>query len=781
MTVHAGAQACPKQSPPARAPSLELRPASDRFETEAELAAKNMLRPTTISDRTPSLSPLPRTAHPEGQAAPAAIYEVVGSAGSPLGAATRQAMERQFGSDFSRVRIHADPQAAASARAIGATAYTAGAHIAFTEGAYEPHTARGRHILAHELAHVVQQRGATAPPAAVQRLAWYEEIAVFFGAEGDFDDKELLDYLGQITKASKIEGSFDSDNKARAIVRLWKAGKADFKLDPWQKALLVLEMQDGPTLGDDENAILDLLTLSDVAALRIMFGPAKLSVTELESDLDDESHTRLEQFFATRFRGGRAALLKGDVEPQGEPGKGAPTFAYDPIAIKIRVATAASDEEIATVAAEIFALDPAVREMATQDLGQERADIARRFDSLRDQADAEADPAKQATLKKQAAATEKILGNYDVMLEQVLRDVTLITSAGDLSKTVAPDAAKKADIAKALRPDAGSVLPFDNSTAGKTKYDDAMRALMPGMIQNYWDAMVKGKGTAEHGDPRKVHTLPEFERIGKASKNETDKVFGSYYDASKHPELKADAPGKRGSIHDLFADTETELVGMSDVDKRAKARALVLYFFQSDGDVRDINRRLNAAPRFDPNSNPVGDEATILAKIADDFTSTDAQVDKLNEIDRGWDASANVGEVSIQIFKKDDRDTDRDFLWDMFQTLIHEYIHTLRTTAYDTFADTFGDGSNENNTLIEGVDSLFDEIVWENVAPRVNDPQLREAVEGPANAKLKPITVVPASRRRYNSYAEAVKLVNVVGIRNLYAAYFQGDVAKIGG
>jgi hypothetical protein len=117
----------------------------------------------------------------------------------------------------------------------------------------------------------------------------------------------------------------------------------------------------------------------------------------------------------------------------------------------------------------------------------------------------------------------------------------------------------------------------------------------------------------------------------------------------------------------------------------------------------------------------------------------------------------------------------------MFQTLIHEYIHTLRTTEYDNFANTFGDGSNENNTLIEGVDSLFDEIAWENVAPRVNDPKLREAVEGPAYAKLKPITVQPASRRRYSSYAEAVKLVNVVGIRNLYAAYFQGDVKKIGG
>jgi hypothetical protein len=41
--------------------------------------------------------------------------------------------------------------------------------------------------------------------------------------------------------------------------------------------------------------------------------------------------------------------------------------------------------------------------------------------------------------------------------------------------------------------------------------------------------------------------------------------------------------------------------------------------------------------------------------------------------------------------------------------------------------------------------------------------------------------VQPASQRRYDSYPEAVKLVNVVGIRNLYAAYFKGDVAKIGG
>ncbi|MFK4501129.1 hypothetical protein ABIF86_005420 [Bradyrhizobium japonicum] len=786
MTVHAAPKAVPKQSSPAHAPSLELRPARDRFESEAEHAAENALRPSQPAGPAPVLSPLPRSAGTTGQAAPAAVSEVVGSAGSPLGAPTRETMERGFRSDFSHVRIHTDAQAAASARAIRATAYTAGAHIVFGDGAYNPQSPRGRHILAHELAHVVQQRGATVPPAAVQRLAWYESIAVFFGAEGNFGDKELLAYLEKVTKSAAIEGSFDSDNKARAIVRRWKAGQAEFRLDPLQKALLILEMQDGPTLDDDENAILDLLELSDIAALRIMFGSGKLSVTELESDIDGAEYKRLKRFFATRFRGGRDALAKGDVEPQGEPGKGAPTFAYDAMAIKIRIATATNDEEIAAVAAEVFALDPPVREKAAQELGRERSDLARRLDDIGEQAEAESDPAKKDALKKKAGATKRILKNYDVFLQRVFRDVTLITGAGDLSKTAAPGAAQKADIPKALKPDVkvdsgGVALPFDNSPAGKTAYDNAIRAMMPDLIQRYWDEMVKDKGTTEHGDPTKVHALAEFERIGKASKDETDKVFGAYYDKSKHPELKADTAFTRGSIHDLFADTEADLAGMDSIEKRKMAKALVLYFFQSDRDIRAANRKLNASPQFDSSNNPVGDEAIILDKIADDFTSTDAQVDKLNEIDRGWDASASFGNINIQIFKKDDPVDDRDFLWDMFQTLIHEYIHTLRTTEYDTFANTFGDGSNENNTLIEGVDSLFDEIVWENVAPRVNDSRLREAVEGPAYAKLKPITVKPASRRRYASYAEAVKLVNIVGIRNLYAAYFQGDVAKIGG
>ncbi|EJN07233.1 hypothetical protein PMI42_07945 [Bradyrhizobium sp. YR681] len=783
MSVHAAPKALPKQFAPQRAPSLELRPSHDRFETEAEHAA--VLR---SGDRAPTLSPLSRTSHPEGRAAPAEVSEVVGSPGLPLGGATRRAMERQFRSDFSHVRIHADAQAAASARAIQATAYTTGSHIVFGHGAHTPETPRGRHILAHELAHVVQQRGATTPPAAVQRLAWYESIAVFFGAEGNFGDKELLAYLEKITTAKEHEGSFDSDNKARAVVRRWKAGQAEFKLDPIQKALLIQDMQDGATLDDDEEAILDLLELSDIAALQIMFGSGKLSVTDLESDLDGAEYKRLKRFFAARFRGGRDAVARGDVEPQGEPGRAAPLFAYDAADLKLRLDTASEADQVDSIGAEIFALEPTLRDKAMQEFGQHRTELGRKLVELKEQLGAATDQDTKIDLTLQVDGATKTLENYDRVLHLVSRDLALTTSSKDLSKTVAPDAAQKAEIKKALKPDVkldagGVAVPFDKSEAGKKKYEDALRSWLPTMIQRYWDLTVKDHGPAVHDDPNKTHKLSEFGRIGKASKKETDKVFENYYDKA-HPELTPDTAKARGQIHDQFADTEAELAqGKDEKEKKENrlnmARGMMRYFFQANRQIRGINRDLNASPEFDKDDKPLNDEAKITNKLADEFAGNN--VETLNHIQRGWVASANDGEVKLQLFKKDTPKEDREFLWDMFQTLIHEYIHTLRAEKYSKFARDFGRQSNEYNTLIEGVDSMLDEIVWEHVAPRVKERELREAVEGPEIAKLEPIVVQPASQRRYASYTEAMKFVNVVGIRNLYAAYFKGDVAKIGG
>lgn len=79
------------------------------------------------------------------------------SSAQSLDAATRQDMETAFGHDFSKVRVHADASAAKASDALGANAYTVGRDVVFGAGKYEPSTSSGRRLLAHELAHVVQQ------------------------------------------------------------------------------------------------------------------------------------------------------------------------------------------------------------------------------------------------------------------------------------------------------------------------------------------------------------------------------------------------------------------------------------------------------------------------------------------------------------------------------------------------------------------------------------------------------------------------------------------------
>jgi hypothetical protein len=79
---------------------------------------------------------------------------------------TRGLMESRFGHDFADVRVHTDVTAAQSARALDAQAYTVGGHVVFSQGSYTPHDRQGSRLLAHELAHVIQQqRGGAAPPS----------------------------------------------------------------------------------------------------------------------------------------------------------------------------------------------------------------------------------------------------------------------------------------------------------------------------------------------------------------------------------------------------------------------------------------------------------------------------------------------------------------------------------------------------------------------------------------------------------------------------------------
>jgi hypothetical protein len=142
----------------------------DRFEREADYAAHRVMGMANPAPAQSSAASELGRATPglmRSQTAPVSAPVHVSSpvraalnlSGKPVEPATRNFMEPRFGHDFSQIRVHTGRQAGESARAVHARAYTVGNHLVFTEDAYQPSTPAGRRLLAHELAHVVQQSG----------------------------------------------------------------------------------------------------------------------------------------------------------------------------------------------------------------------------------------------------------------------------------------------------------------------------------------------------------------------------------------------------------------------------------------------------------------------------------------------------------------------------------------------------------------------------------------------------------------------------------------------
>src|SRR5260370_42118907 len=120
---------------------------------------------------------------------PTIVNEVLSRGdGQPLDSTTRSFMEHRFGHDFSRVRIHTNEYASASAHAVNALAYTVGRDVVFEREQYAPETEAGRRLLAHELTHVVQQREAPVLSASPVQIG--EQVKVHEQTDGQQVQRE---------------------------------------------------------------------------------------------------------------------------------------------------------------------------------------------------------------------------------------------------------------------------------------------------------------------------------------------------------------------------------------------------------------------------------------------------------------------------------------------------------------------------------------------------------------------------------------------------------------
>lgn len=153
----------------------------DSLEQEADAAADHVLQGTAlgaplgihhsaltaVGPRLSRRATSGRTMTPSS--VPDSVHSALRSGGAPLPAGVAGPLGERFGHDFSQITIHQGSAAIRSARAVNALAYTVGSHIVFDQDQFNPYSAAGRRLLAHELAHVIQQ--SAAPGATLQRQA----------------------------------------------------------------------------------------------------------------------------------------------------------------------------------------------------------------------------------------------------------------------------------------------------------------------------------------------------------------------------------------------------------------------------------------------------------------------------------------------------------------------------------------------------------------------------------------------------------------------------------
>lgn len=141
---------------------LTLGPVGDPYEQEADRVAQQVIGRICSSTSEPASQAVQRRSGAGMAVTPkleAAIQGVRGH-GQPLPDHLCTSMGQAFGADFSGVRIHTDSHADQLNQVTLARAFTTGQDIFFKQGEYNPHSSTGGTLLAHELAHVVQQGGA---------------------------------------------------------------------------------------------------------------------------------------------------------------------------------------------------------------------------------------------------------------------------------------------------------------------------------------------------------------------------------------------------------------------------------------------------------------------------------------------------------------------------------------------------------------------------------------------------------------------------------------------
>lgn len=317
--------------------------------------------------------------------------------------------------------------------------------------------------------------------------------------------------------------------------------------------------------------------------------------------------------------------------------------------------------------------------------------------------------------------------------------------------------AEKADALATLSPAPRSASPY-----GGPGYKAALDPVMRRIVREEATA-AHAKATA-HQDPRKLFSLDIAAHIGKQSKQAVDGVYGHW---AAHKEF---VPGT--TLQDKFEVESAKIDGMTHDERLQLARDRLDYLWRTRDEVASLNAKWAVDRSRDAER---ADIDSVLDTVTPDF------LDDLLLIQRTWPGSSRQGAAFVQLFKGKNAAGNRKRRWRIFATLVHEYLHTLANPAWLTFrSHVRGQDKTKGHTLAEGVTEFLTRNVLSAIDPA--EPALRKAVEGDDFEEDAPPPDAVGRGGGYQAEADrAEKLVSVVGVHNLYAAYFVGQTELVGG
>jgi hypothetical protein len=629
---------------------------------------------------------------------------------------TRGEMESKMGADLGDVRIHTGAEAHDMAEGINAKAFTYGQDVYFKNGNYNPSSKDGKNLLAHELTHTQQQKGA--------------EVGRMIQRQGPFNHPGQTNYRFDTYKltASDLTDPVMTD----LLKGLGLTGKMIYK----QK------VQDPEVKYYVDDLIRETLFSNNVGLLTIELSAVDI-VTLLDyfSELADDDIAAIVLSLQAL---GVLGIITARIEPVHCTTHGTTVDRLHRVRgntgiidwTRLLLAGGATEGEAREILITLRALPTNRQKVVIFDL--ERDGLYTVWMSGISAED-------KATFPSEIAGFEEIHKEY----------ADPVYNATDATT----DEQKK--IGEILTPGVtrtltGDLAPFQDVVDGRSYRDDIIEKLDIELAWMYDKAVATLGGEKFEWD--------RFEVIANEAKKQTDALYGQYGSGSA-----LTATGDYPNLFDLSEEPVSRFV----------VKGLVEYLIttHAESEPRYGGKDIHAAHNAIPSRR---EEKKIIHSVIREWGLKNKEnYKKLVAVQKNWPGEQVGGAIFLQRFKKDTDRENRMFFWDTFQTMIHEYLHLITSPGFGTAARKLG-GVKKGILIEGGTSYFTDQVWHTIYPDEIRaNAELRKNVEG-AEYPYDATVIPDMEEGHYEQIAQVREMVPVIGEENLRAAYFRGRTKSAG-